>query len=91
VPSVTAEGVIRMNPDVIIDIFPEADDHNSDMDQVKRQWQTLQSVRAVQSGRVHMIQRDYASVPGPRVFKLLPEIAELLHPEINWADTETDD
>lgn len=91
VPSVTAEGVIRMNPDVIIDVFPEADDHNSDMDQVKRQWQTLASVSAVQSGRVHIIQRDYASVPGPRVFNLLPEIAELLHPEINWADTETDD
>jgi len=91
VPSVTVEGIIRMNPDVIIDIFPEADDHNSDMNQVKRQWQTLQSVSAVQSGRVHIIQRDYASVPGPRVFQLLPEIARLLHPEIISTDRNTDD
>lgn len=91
VPSVTAEGVIRMNPDVIIDIFPEADDHNSDMTQVKTQWQALTSVSAIQSDRVHIIQRDYASVPGPRVFRLLPEIAQMLHPQLNWTDRLKDD
>lgn len=91
VPSVTAEGIIRMNPDVIIDVFPEADDHHNDMNQVKAQWQTLNSVSAVQSDRVHIIQRDYASVPGPRVFQLLPEIARLLHPELNWTGLSTDD
>lgn len=91
VPSVSPEGIIRMNPDVIIDIFPEADDHNSDMNQVKAQWQTLRNVSAVQSDRVHIIERDYASVPGPRVFRLLPEIAQLLHPELDWTDIITDD
>lgn len=91
VPSVTAEGIIRMNPDVIIDVFPEADDHHNDMNQVKAQWQTLDSVSAVQSDRIHIIQRDYASVPGPRVFQLLPEIAQLLHPELNWTGLAADD
>lgn len=84
VPSVTREGIIRMNPDVIIDIFPEADDHQSDMQQVRQQWQQLSSVSAVKSGRVHILERDYASVPGPRIFKLLPEFARLLHPQLNW-------
>lgn len=89
VPSVTREGIIRMNPDVIIDVFPEADDHQSDMQQVRQQWQQLSSVSAVKSGRVHILERDYASVPGPRIFKLLPEFARLLHPQLNW-DTADD-
>lgn len=86
VPSISEEGIIRMNPDVIIDIFPEADDHQSDMNLVRQQWLKLDAVSAVQQQRVHIIERDYASIPGPRIFKLLPEIAQLLHPELDWSD-----
>ncbi len=86
VPSVSEEGIIRMNPDVIIDIFPEADDHHSDMNLVRQQWLKLDAVSAVQQQRVHIIERDYASIPGPRIFQLLPEIAQLLHPELDWSD-----
>lgn len=86
VPSVSEEGIIRMNPDVIIDIFPEADDHQSDMNLVRQQWLKLDAVSAVQQQRVHIIERDYASIPGPRIFQLLPEIAQLLHPTLDWSD-----
>lgn len=91
VPSVSEEGIIRMNPDVIIDIFPEADDHHSDMKRVRQQWQQLTSVSAVKSGRVHIIERDYASVPGPRIFQLLPILARLLHPQLDWDNKHADD
>lgn len=91
VPSVTEEGIIRMNPDVIIDVFPEADDHHSDMDMVNQQWQQLSSVSAVKSGRVHIIQTDYASIPGPRIFGLLPTFARLLHPQLNWDNDHGND
>jgi iron complex transport system substrate-binding protein len=84
VPSVSREGIIRMNPDVIIDVFPEAEDHQSNMQQVRQQWQQLEMIKAVQAGRVHILERDYASVPGPRVFQLLPDFARLLHPQLNW-------
>ncbi|MTI62655.1 ABC transporter substrate-binding protein [Methylophaga sp.] len=90
VPSVSEEGLIRMNPDVIIDVFPEADDHHSNMDQVMQQWQQLETVNAVQSGRVHIIQRDYGSVPGPRIFMLLRDFARLLHPQLNWNEADHD-
>jgi iron complex transport system substrate-binding protein len=86
VPSVSEEGIIRMNPDVIIDIFPEADDHHSDMNLVRQQWLKLNAVSAIQQQRVHIIERDYASIPGPRIFQLLPEIARLLHPELDWSE-----
>lgn len=88
VPSVSREGIIRMNPDVIIDVFPEADDHQSDMQQVRQQWQQLDMISAVQAERVHILERDYASVPGPRVFQLLPEFARLLHPQLNWESAD---
>lgn len=88
VPSVTREGIIRMNPDVIIDVFPEADDHQSNIQQVRQQWQQLDMVSAVKAERVHILERDYASVPGPRVFQLLPEFARLLHPQLNWESAD---
>lgn len=90
VPSVSQEGLIRMNPDVIIDVFPEADDHHSDMNLVMQQWQQLDTISAVKSGRVHIIQRDYASVPGPRIFRLLEDFARLLHPQLNWNEAADD-
>ena len=91
VPSVSREGIMRMDPDVIIDIFPDAKDHQSDMELVKQQWQDLETVSAVQSDRVHIIERDYASVPGPRVFQLLPLFARLLHPQLRWPEVGSHD
>ena len=91
VPSVSAEGIIRMNPDAIIDIFPEQKDHQSDMKQVIKQWQSLRNVNAVKQQRIYIIEHDYASIPGPRIFKLLPEMVQLLHPELDWQDHQLND
>ncbi|WP_417541545.1 ABC transporter substrate-binding protein [Methylophaga thalassica] len=91
VPSVSAEGIIRMNPDAIIDVFPEQKDHQSDMKQVIKQWQSLRNVNAVKQQRIYIIEHDYASIPGPRIFKLLPEMAQLLHPELDWQDHQLND
>lgn len=91
VPSVSAEGIIRMNPDAIIDVFPEQKDHQSDMKQVIKQWQSLRNVNAVKQQRIYIIEHDYASIPGPRIFKLLPEMVQLLHPELDWQDHQLND
>jgi iron complex transport system substrate-binding protein len=91
VPTVTPEGIMRMNPDVIIDVFPEADDHHSDMNLVRQQWQQLDAVSAVKHDRVYIVETDFASVPGPRVFKLLPIFAQLLHPQLHWKNADADD
>ncbi len=86
VPSLTLEGVLTLNPDVIIDIFPEADDHNSDLTKVKQQWQSLKYVNAVQHNRVHIIEQSYATIPGPRIMLLLEQFAQIIHPEIDWTE-----
>jgi len=84
VPSLSIEGIMQLNPDVIIDVFPEASDHNSDLEQVKQRWQNLVYVNAVKHNRVHIIEENYATIPGPRVFQLLDKMAKIIHPDINW-------
>jgi len=87
VPSLSIEGIMQLNPDVIIDIFPEASDHNADIDQVKQQWQNLHHVNAIKNNRIHIIEENYATIPGPRIFRLLDTMAALIHPELEWDTT----
>jgi len=84
VPSLSIEGIMQLNPDVIIDIFPEAADHNADIEQVKQQWQNLKFVNAVKNNRIHIIEENYATIPGPRIFQLLDKMARLIHPQLAW-------
>jgi iron complex transport system substrate-binding protein len=81
VPSVSIEGILQLNPDIIIDIFPEADDHNKSLQQVKQQWQSLKQLNAVKHNQVYIIEEDYATIPGPRIFLLLEQLSALIHPE----------
>ena len=84
VPTFSMEGILQTNPDIIIDIFPEADDHQFDLSKIQQQWSQLKHVHAVQQNRVHIIEADYATIPGPRITLLLKKMALLIHPEINW-------
>lgn len=86
VPSISIEGIIQLNPQIIIDVFPEADNHNSDLTQVMKQWKTLDYVNAIKNDRVHIIEKSYATIPGPRLIQLLDDMARLIHPEIAWQE-----
>lgn len=84
VPSISIEGIIQLNPDIIIDIYPEEQDHHADLEQVLQRWQKLQYINAVKNKRIHIIEQDYATIPGPRVSLLLEQIAHMIHPEVQW-------
>lgn len=86
VPAVSQEGLLRMNPEIIIDIFPDASAHSADLHKVRQQWLQLQPLKAVKNQQVHIIEASYATVPGPRIVMLLKDIAALLHPQIKKAD-----
>jgi len=73
VPTLSAEGIMKLAPDVIIDIFNEDDgDKESDY---REFWARFPSVPAVRQGRVVVVRDDFASIPGPRSILL----AEKLH------------
>ena len=84
VPSLSVEGVIQLNPQIIIDIFPDADDHNDDLNIIMQKWQALPYIDAVDNKQVYIIEASYATIPGPRVVLLLKQFARFIHPEVDW-------
>jgi len=84
VPTFSTESILQTNPEIIIDIFPEDDDHQFDLQQIQQQWHQLEHISAVQHKQVHIIEADYATIPGPRITLLLRKMAQIIHPEINW-------
>ncbi|MCL2306209.1 MAG: helical backbone metal receptor [Planctomycetaceae bacterium] len=77
VPVVSVEEILRMNPEVIIDLctIPSA----SDVTQGIADWNVLgDTVDAVRNGRIYVLTEDYTSIPGPRLILYVEKIAEIL-------------
>lgn len=78
-PSLSAEGITRLNPDVIVDLLPDRKP-----DEVARfldEWKTLRHVSAVKHGRVYALTGDYVVIPGPRFIQILNDLTALLQPD----------
>jgi len=76
-PAMSAEGVLKTNPDVIIDLWPDLKEKNIDPESVRRQWTSIPGLKA----RVHVIGEDYVMIPGLRIVLLLEDFAAAMHPE----------
>jgi iron complex transport system substrate-binding protein len=68
------EGVLRLNPDIIIVLAPELDAAEVEMGY----WQTLTGVRAVTENRICILTDDYTCIPGPRFIKTLADFSRIL-------------
>jgi len=88
VPSISLEGLFQFNPDIIIDIFPEPDDHTASLTHIRQQWLNLKNINAIKNNHLHLLEADYATIPGPRVTKLLLDFAAMIHPELDWPATK---
>lgn len=76
-PHIGAEGLLAMNPDIIIDLL---DSHASEADIHKAQqdWLKNKQIRAVQNGQIHVLAGDHTVVPGPRFTLLLEQFAKII-------------
>jgi len=83
-PVVSGEGILRMNPEVIIDMVPRVTGTSLGKAAVAADWSSLARVDAVARGRVYVLDEDYVSVPGPRVILVVEKLARLIHPEVDW-------
>lgn len=81
-PIVSAEGILQLNPDVIIDLVYKQADVAQEEATLRGDWQQLPEVAAVRQGRVYVVQDDYALIPGPRLVLLVEKLARLFHPEL---------
>ena len=73
-PTLSVESVIRLNPDVII----EFSSGGSDAAALRRQWNRLDSVMAVRTGRVYVFTGEFLSVPGPRFVRFAETVAHAI-------------
>ena len=85
-PLVSAEGILWVNPEVILDMTAGLVQGKRGQQSPLGAWQRLGEVEAVKSGRVHALRADYAFVPGPRFILLVEELARLIHPEVDWEE-----
>jgi len=74
-PTLSLEGVARLDPDVIVE-FALA---GSNLPGLRAQWRAHTMLRAVRSDRVHVFAEDYLPVPGPRFVRFASVLAEALH------------
>jgi iron complex transport system substrate-binding protein len=86
-PQLSAEGVIQLNPDVIVDLVSRIKPVSKAPEEIIRQWDTLRVVTAVRKGRVYAIVGNHALRPGPRYIEFPEHMASLLHPHVYSNDS----
>jgi iron complex transport system substrate-binding protein len=78
-PTITAEAVVRLAPDVIIDLSMSHTDNQLQQQKICGDWMTLKSVPAVKTGSVRCLSGDYLAIPGPRVVLILEDIKNAMY------------
>ena len=77
-PKIQIEGVVSMNPDIIVDIVStkEASDHEKT--RLISQWKQLKDVNAVKKGNVFIVNKSYWSIPGPRFINIVSDLKKMI-------------
>ncbi|NLF24253.1 MAG: ABC transporter substrate-binding protein [Deltaproteobacteria bacterium] len=78
---ISIEGLLALNPEVIIEIIPHLDRHGWNKAEIIQLWQELPHIAALKQGHVHVITGSWSDVPGPRFVLLLEELLKAIHPE----------
>jgi iron complex transport system substrate-binding protein len=85
--SLSQEAILRLNPEVIIDLIP-------DMDTMKEytqaaaleQWEKFGKVDAVLNKNVTINMSSYICIPGPRITLMMRDIARAIHPDLQGSE-----
>jgi len=84
-PKLSAEALLRIDPDIVVEVAPDLDKKDLSPADILAEWKDLDHMRAVREGRIHVLSGDHTAIPGPRSHLLLRDLARLLHPEIDWS------
>jgi iron complex transport system substrate-binding protein len=77
--NITREGLIRLDPDIVIELIGEHGMSNIATPEIMAQWKSLDMLRAVREGGVAIIRGDFAMRAGPRYPKLLGAFARVIN------------
>lgn len=80
-PMISLEGLMRLAPDVVVDLAPECADDPRKLADLEQAWRRHRDVPAVSDGRVHVLTDPSLLVPGPRFVDTLELLSSILDPE----------
>ena len=80
-PVVYREGLLQLDPDIIIDIVYGIEKDKIDKTALVNDWKTVKEIKAVKNGKIYIFDNDYDVVPGPRFILLLKDMAKIIHSE----------
>ena len=83
-PELSHEGLIAVDPDVILDVVADGGARGVSLDTAAADWLEFEDLRAVQDHRVHVLMQDFVVIPGPRIVDTVRAFSERLHPELQW-------
>jgi cobalamin transport system substrate-binding protein len=81
-PKVSVEGILLMDPQVIIEILPELDKSGMTKSDIENQWMKVKRLSAVKNKRVHVFTEYHTAIPGPRYIDTLEDFAKIFHPSL---------
>ena len=77
-PAISDEGLIRLDPDIILEMVPDLTGE-ADRESLMDLWRSKPGIMAGREGRVHILGEDYVVIPGPRFVDLLEDMAEIIN------------
>ena len=77
-PSLSLEGITRMDPEIILELYPGQHLGDGQKAALRRDWDRLPAVTAVRKGRIVVLDESYLAIPGPRVAQSVRKIRQCL-------------
>ena len=74
-PEISSEGIIRMQPEIIIDFAMSQQE--IPVDRLKFDWKSIPMLPAVKNNMIFCISDDYATIPGPRILTILQDFKKI--------------
>ncbi len=76
-PAYSAEGILRLDPDLIVELIPDLEEKGLNRKTVLGDWRrSLPGMGAVKENHVALLTGDYTVIPGPRFIRTVEGLAE---------------
>ncbi|MGI6395533.1 MAG: ABC transporter substrate-binding protein [bacterium] len=76
-PKIQLEGVMTLDPDIIIEVATMGGISDENIDDVRKNWEMLPNLKAVKNKKVFVVNDDYWSILGPRFIEIVKDIIEI--------------
>jgi len=83
-PKLSAEGILSLNPDVIVELVPDAAARKTPPERLRAEWSQLPGLHAVRKVRIEILTGDFLTIPGPRLLQTFAALGRALYPEMQW-------